>query len=140
MTCIIKKEIEKYVSTIKNDERKCHIWLKIETLDDLSTFVVGYNIPHQESNIYACLDKDQPFANLEDDIAYFKSKGEVIVFGDMNARRRSFQLDAQQSFMPHKSRMQGDIQMYHCSFDDEKESDKFGSYSCKCAIIPVCLL
>ena len=42
-------------------------------------------IPHKDSNFYACLDKDQHFANIEDDITYFKSKGEVIVFGDMNA-------------------------------------------------------
>ena len=76
----------------------------------MSTFVVGYNIPHQESNIYACLDKDKPFANLEKKYYFiFKSIRAIIVFGDMNARRRSFQLDAQQSFMPHKSRMQGDI-------------------------------
>ena len=52
------------------------------------------------------MDKDQPFANLEDDIASFKSKGEVIVFGDMNARTKSFQLDAQE---PLISRMQEDI-------------------------------
>ena len=83
---MIKKEIEKYVPIIKNDERKCYIWLKIETLKDLPTFVVKRYIHHQDSNFYASLDKDQPFANLEDDIVYFKSKGEVIVFGDMNAR------------------------------------------------------
>ena len=29
--------------------------------------------------------KDQPFVNLDDDIAYFKSKGEVIVLDEMNA-------------------------------------------------------
>ena len=70
------------------------------------------------------MDKDKPFANLEDDIAYFKSKGEVIVFGDMNAHTRSFQLDAQQSFMPHISRMQEDIQMYNHSSSDEKDADQ----------------
>ena len=69
VTCLIKKEIEKYVSIIKNDEHKCYIWLKIETHNDLPTFVVGCYIPHQDSKFYACLDNDQPFANLEDDIA-----------------------------------------------------------------------
>ena len=69
----------------------------------MSNFVVGCYIPHQDSNFYASLDKDQPFANLEDDIAYFKSKWEVIVFGDMNARTRGFQLDAQESLIPHIS-------------------------------------
>ena len=79
---MIKKEIEKYVSIIKNDEHKCYIWLKIETPKDLPTFVptfvVGCYIPHQDSNFYASLDKDKPFANLEDDVVYFKSKGEVF--------------------------------------------------------------
>ena len=50
----------------------------------MPTFVVGCYIAHQDSNFYACLDKDKHFANLKDDIAYFKSKGEVIVFCDMN--------------------------------------------------------
>ena len=77
---------------IKNDEYKCYIWLKIGTPKDFPTFVVGCYIPHQDSDFYASLDKDQPFANLEDDIVHFKSKGEVIVFGDMNARTRGFQL------------------------------------------------
>ena len=72
---MIKKEIEKYVPIIKFDEHNCYIWLKIETPIDLPTFVVGCYILHQDSNFsnfYACLDKDQPFANLEDDIVYFK--------------------------------------------------------------------
>ena len=94
MAFFIKKAIEKYVSIIKNDEHKLYIWLKIETPNYLPTLIVRCYIPHQDSNIYACLDKDQPFANLEDDIASFKSKGEVIVFGDMNARTRNFQLDS----------------------------------------------
>ena len=51
----------------------------IETPNDLRTFVVGCYIPHEDSNFYACLDKDKPFVNLKDDIAYCKSKGEVIV-------------------------------------------------------------
>ena len=63
------------------------------------TFVIGCYIPHQDSNFYVCLDKDQPFATIEDDITYFNSKEEDIVFGDMNVPTRSFQLDAQQSFI-----------------------------------------
>ena len=88
VACLIKKEIEKYVSIIKNDEHKCYMWLKIETPNDLPTFVVGCYIPHQDSNFYACLDKDQPFANLEDDIAYLKSKGEVKI--DMASLQREY--------------------------------------------------
>ena len=76
----------------------------------MPTFVVGCYIPHQDSNFYACFDKDQTFANLDDDIAYFKSKGEVSgVFGDMNVHSKSFQLDAQQYLMPHISRMRDGI-------------------------------
>ena len=89
--------------------------------NDFPTFVVGCYIPHQYSNVYAYLDKDKPFANLEDDIAYFKFDGEVIVFGDMDARTKSFQLDARESFMPHILRMQEDIQMYSRSCSDEKD-------------------
>ena len=38
---------------------KCYIWLKIESSPkDLPTFVAGCHIPHQDSNFYACLDKD----------------------------------------------------------------------------------
>ena len=43
----------------------------------------------------------------------------------MNAHTRSFQLDAQESFMPHISRMKEDMQMYNCSFIDENDSDQF---------------
>ena len=71
------------------------------------------------------MDKDQPFANLEDDNAYFKNEGDTIAFGEMNAHTRSFQLDAQESFMPHISRMKEDMQMYNCSFIDEKDPDQF---------------
>ena len=56
------------------------------------------------------------FAKLEEDIAYFKAKREVIVFDDMNARTRNLQLDAQQIFMP---------QMYSHSID-EKGPNHFG--------------
>ena len=122
---MIKKEIEKYVSIIKNDEHKCYICLKIETPNDLPTFIVRHYIPNQDFNYYACLDKDQAFFNLEDDIAYFKSKAQVIVFGDMDACTRSFQLDAQQCLMPHIPRIQD---IYKCIIDhlfDGKDLDKF---------------
>ena len=131
MACSIKKEIEKYVSIIKNDEHKCYIWLKIETPKDLPTFVVGCYIltsMHQDSNFYAFFDKDQPFANLEDDIVYFKSKGEVIVFSDMNARIRGLELHAQEYLMSHISGIQEDIQMYSRSSSDEKDPDQCGKF------------
>ena len=62
--------------------------LSLETPKDLPTFVVGCYIPHQDSNFYASLDKDKPFANLEDYLAYFKSEGEIIAFDDMNVRTK----------------------------------------------------
>ena len=52
----------------------------------------------------------------KDGIVYFKGKGEFIVFGNMNACTRNLQLDTQQPFMSHNSRMQDDIQMHNCSF------------------------
>ena len=71
----------------------------------MPTFVVGCYIPRQDSNFHACLNKEQPFANLEDGVVYFKYEGKVIAFGDMNAHTWRFKLDAQQSFMPHIIRM-----------------------------------
>mgnify|MGYP007067659731 CR=1 FL=1 len=50
----------------------------------MPTFVVACYISQQCSKFYACLDKDQSFANLEYDIAYFKSKEEFIVINDMD--------------------------------------------------------
>ena len=66
----------------------------------MPTFVVGY-IPHQDSNFYVCLDKDKHYTNVEDNIAYFKSKRQVIVFRYKNAHARTLKLDAQQPFMLH---------------------------------------
>ena len=40
MMCLIKKEIENYVSIIKKDDYKCYICLKIEIPTNLPTFVV----------------------------------------------------------------------------------------------------
>mgnify|MGYP006889227354 CR=1 FL=1 len=44
----------------------------------------------------------------------------------MNAYTRNLELDAQQLFMPHISRMQDDIQMHNCSSIDEKDPGQFG--------------
>ncbi|MCO5564687.1 hypothetical protein L7F22_018354 [Adiantum nelumboides] len=55
---------------------------------------------------------DKPFLDLEEDIAYFKAKGEVIVFGDMNARTKALQHDIQQLDMPWVSKRSEDIHMY----------------------------
>ena len=57
MAYLIKREIEKYVLTVKQ-EHECYKWLKIETPNDIPTFVVGSYICHQDSNFYACLIKD----------------------------------------------------------------------------------
>ena len=50
---------------------------------------------------------------------------EIIVFGDIISAI-SFRRDVQQSFVPHISRMQEDIQMYRHSSIDENYSDQFG--------------
>ena len=39
----------------------------------------------------------------------------------MHAHTRSFQLDSQEYFMPHISRMQEDMQMYNHSSNDKKD-------------------
>ena len=38
-----------------------------------------------DSTCYVCLNKNKSFVNVEDDIAYFKAKEEVIIFGDINS-------------------------------------------------------
>ena len=48
-------------------------------------FVASCYIPHHDSPFDSCMDRDQPFVDLKKDIAHFKGKGDVIVFGDMNA-------------------------------------------------------
>ena len=62
---------------------------------DITNFLIGCYIPHHDSNFYVCLARGKPFANLEEDIVYFKHKGEVIVHRDMNARIKLLQRDAQ---------------------------------------------
>ena len=90
------------------------------------TFVAGCYIPHLDSNFYTCLDKDNPFNNLEEDIAYSKGQGEVIVLGDMNARTRTMQQDTHQIGMSHESRSQEETHMYNRESNDAKEPDKYG--------------
>ena len=45
--------------------------------NDMPTFWVRFYNPHWDSKFYACLDQDQPFSGLEDDIADLKAKWEV---------------------------------------------------------------
>ena len=78
--------------------------MKITTPNDMATFVVGCYILHHDSNFYTCLGWDKPFLDLEEDIVHFKSKGEVIVMGDMNAFTKTLQSDTQQIDMPCFSR------------------------------------
>ena len=49
---MIKRELDKYVLIIKNYEHKYYIWIKIETPNDMPTFVVGCYIPYRDSNLY----------------------------------------------------------------------------------------
>ena len=79
----------------------CYIWLKITKANDMPTSVVGCYIPHQDFDFFGCLDKHQMFVNLDYHVTYFKHKGEIIVFGHVNAPTISLQLDAQQSFLPY---------------------------------------
>ena len=68
---------------------------------------------------YSYIVREQHFVNLEDDIVYFKAKGEGIVFYIMNGHTRKH--DSQQYFMPPISRMQEDTHMYDNSSMDEKD-------------------
>ena len=93
VACMIKQKWEAHVSIVKEDMYKRYLWLEITTSRSTSIFVVGCYIPHHDSSFYVHVDRNQPFANLEEDIAYYKSKGEVIVMGNINARPASLQLD-----------------------------------------------
>ena len=46
----------------------CLEMMSINATNDILIFVVGCYIPHHDSNFYAYLDRDKPFANLEKDI------------------------------------------------------------------------
>ena len=48
----------------------------------ISTFVVGCFIIYHDSDFHAYLDIDLPFFNLKDNIVYFKTKGDIIEFGN----------------------------------------------------------
>ena len=126
VACMIKRGLEEYVSVVKKDKHKRYLWLKILTPKGEPTFVAGCYIPHHDSNFYACLDRDHPFSDLEEDIAHFKGKGEVIVFGDMNARTRTLQHDMQQFDMPCIPRTLDNTLMYMRTSRDEKEPDLYG--------------
>ena len=77
MECFIKRESDKYVLIIKYDKHKCYIYQN-KNNNLYANFVVRCYIPHQDSNIYACLNKDQPFANLEVDIFIPKPRGKLL--------------------------------------------------------------
>ena len=100
IACMIKHEIKTHAHIIKEDVHKRFMWVHITPPNGTSLYVTGCYIPHYDSPFYANLDKHQPYAELEEDIAHFKCKGEVIVLGDMNARTASKQLDAD-DFMTH---------------------------------------
>lgn len=127
VACMIRKSV-KNVSIVKEDMHKRYLWLKISLPDDKLIFVAGCYIPHHDSNFYACLDidRDQPFVDLEEDIAQYKNKGEVIVFGDLNARTKVLQHDTQLVDMPHVSRGMDESFMYKRSSNDAKEPDHYG--------------
>jgi hypothetical protein len=110
LACLIKRGLENCVSFIKYDEYRCCIWLKIQSPNDLPIFGIGCYILHYDSKFCSHLDKDQPFSNLEKDISYFKTKGEIIVLRDMQiVRTICLQYDAQQSLMSHILRLEDDI-------------------------------
>ena len=83
MAGLIKKEIEKYVLIIKNDERTCYIWLKIETPLQLDLIflikILTFMLVWVKINL---------LFNLSNDIVYFKDKGGVVASGEMNAFAR----------------------------------------------------
>ncbi|MCO5552306.1 hypothetical protein L7F22_005817 [Adiantum nelumboides] len=72
------------------------------------------------------MDRDRPFFDLEEDIAYFKGEGDVIVFGDMNARTKTLQHDTRQFDMPYISKELEEVHLYNRTSMDEKEPDHNG--------------
>ena len=96
------------------------MWLKFVVPNSKPMFAANCYIPHRDSNFYNCLDKDQPFVELEEGIVHFKDKGEVIVFGDMNAHTQRLQHDTQQCDTPQGIRRQDDVHMYERRSKDEK--------------------
>ena len=86
------------LSVMNSKQRRKKNIIGVYLHNAISTFLVGFYILHQDSNFYIHLEKDQTFANLEDDNAYFKYKGGVIAIGETNAHTRIFQLDAQEPF------------------------------------------
>ncbi|RYA50179.1 hypothetical protein, partial [Enterobacter cloacae complex sp. CH23B] len=121
---MVKKGLEDFVSIVKDDKYKRYVFM---TPKRAHIFVAGYYIPHHDSPFYACMDRDQPFSDLEEDIAYFKGEGDVIVFGDMNARTKTLQHDTQQQFdMPYISRELEEVHLYDRTSMDEKEPDHYG--------------
>ncbi|RYA45856.1 endonuclease/exonuclease/phosphatase family protein [Enterobacter cloacae complex sp. GF14B] len=122
VACMVKKGLEDFVSIVKDDKYKRYVWLKIMTPKRTPICF----IPHHDLPFYACMDRDQPFSDLEEDIAYFKGEGDVIVFGDMNARTKTLQHDTQQFDMPYISRELEEVHLYDCTSMDEKEPDHYG--------------
>ena len=112
---------------LKRTSRNDICGLKITTPNGMSTFVTGCYIPHCESIFYADMDRDDPFSDLVEDIVHYKSKGEVIIMGDMNACTRSLQLDTQETIMPCLLRRPLDSLMYDRVSMDTKEPDFFGN-------------
>ena len=83
ITLLMKTKLEKHVSIVK--QSKNFLWCKVsrEILNtELDLFLCGIYIPPEKSVYF----EDDIFDKLENDIPFFKSKGNVIILGDFNAR------------------------------------------------------
>jgi len=85
ISLLIKNSIIKFVTVVKQNEFS--LWLKVNGVAFGMTrdiYISGVYIPPVKS---VFLNKDlDPFHKLEDDFAYFQSKGHVVSMGDFNAR------------------------------------------------------
>ncbi|RYA62356.1 hypothetical protein DD598_30455, partial [Enterobacter cloacae complex sp. 2DZ2F16B1] len=140
LACMVKKGLEDFVSIVKDDKYKRYVWLKIMTPKRAPIFVAGCYIPHHDSPFYACMDRDQPFFDLEENISYFKGEVDVIVFGDMNARTKTLQHDTQQFDMPYISKDLEEVHLYDHLQWMRKSQITMESYFYTCVIARVCSL
>ena len=84
---LFKNYFNSFISLIKSDQS--YLWCKLDRkLGNFSKdlFICGIYIPPDKSLYF----DENVFDNLENDIAYFSSLGNVILCGDLNARTGNY--------------------------------------------------
>lgn len=83
ITLLYKIEYENVVTIVK--QTKNYLWCKISktiTSSNNDLYLCGVYIPPENSHYFDC----EIFDNLENDIIYFSTKGNIMILGDFNAR------------------------------------------------------